>query len=125
MDFALDQTTGDLTTQNNSLFFVDGLDAVVQEIVIKFQFFLGEFFLDTTLGMPWFQDILIKAPSFAVVQEICKNCILQTPGVVSLNSFNLDLNAGGRSASLSFQATATNGVINFTQQIELPNIMLS
>lgn len=125
MDFAIDPLTGDIQLQENSIFFVEEVAAVVQEVSIKFQMFYGEFFLDTTLGMPWFQDILVKAPSFAVIQEVCKNCILQTPGILTLNSFDLDLNAADRSAALSFNATATDGVINFTQQIELPNVLIN
>ncbi len=120
MDFALNQTTGDIDVQNNTLYFVDGLSAISQEVAIRFRGFLGEWFLDTSLFMPWFEDVFIKAPSFAVVQEICKNCILETPGVIALNTFNLNLNAGGRSASLSFTAQAQSGTINFSQQIELP-----
>ena len=122
MDIALDPTTNDIALQSNGLYFVDGVDAIAQQLRITFQGFLGEWFLDTTLFMPWFQDVLIKAPSFAVVQEIFKNAILETQGILSLNDFQLNLDLGARTATLSFSALSANGPIDFSQAVQLPII---
>lgn len=120
MDIALDPTTNDIAIQDNGLYFVDGVDAIAQQLRVTFAGFYGEWFLDTTLFTPWFQDILIKAPSFTVVQEIFKNMILQTQGVVALVAFNLSLSSGQRTASLEFSAISTSGMIDFSQQVQLP-----
>ena len=123
MDFALNQQTNDLDVVNNSLYFVTGNAAISQEIFIRFNGFYGEWFLDTTLFMPWFQDILIKAPNFAVVNELCKNCILDTPGVIGLQSYNLaPSNLSTRAYLLQFVAITSTGVIDFSQEIELPSV---
>lgn len=121
MDFALDLTTGDIgLNDQGNIYLVDGIDAIVQHLFIRFRFFLGEWAFDTSLGMPWFQDVLIKAPSFAVIQEVCKNEILSTPGITSLQNFDLNLDFGARACNLSFNAICQQGPINFNQLIELP-----
>lgn len=120
MDFALNPLTNDLDVRNNSLYFVEGIQAIAQQLRITFAGFYGEWFLDKTLFMPWFQDVLIKAPSFTVVQEIFKNAILNTQGVISLNFFNLEIDAATRRANLSFSANTTSGNIDFSQAVQLP-----
>jgi hypothetical protein len=83
---------------------------VAQSIYTTLRMFQGEWFLDTTLGTPWFQSILgVKTP-IGIVQQILKNIIVTRPGVQSLNSFSLTP-TGGRSYTLSFTASLVNGKV--------------
>lgn len=112
-------TAGDLELSNNELKLTEGVDAIRQHLVEKFRLYLGEYFLDTSVGVPWFQEILIKAPSFTVVQERLKAVILSTPGVLGLTRFAFDFNAVTREAALDFQALVTDGFIDFSQIVEI------
>jgi len=119
-DIALD-ADGDVDVVNNSIYLNDGLEAIRQHMQIRFQLFLGEWFLDEEAGVPWFRDVLIKNPSFVVVQEILKTVVLDTPGVIELLAFDFSYDAKVREANLSFQALTTDGFIDFNQIVEVSN----
>ena len=116
--FALD-IDGDLELVDNSFRLNSGVEAIAQHLKVKFQLFLGEWFLDTTLGVPYYQDILIKKPSFVVVQEILKNVILETAGVLELESFDINFDSTIRTFSLEFKAQTDDGPIDFSQKVEV------
>lgn len=114
-----DPFDGDLDLTNNEVTTVDGADAIRQHLQIRFQFFLGEWFLDVTIGVPWFRDILIKQPSFPVVQDVLKNTALDTPGVIELTKFVFDFVSSDREASLEFDCLSDEGPIDFSQIVEV------
>ena len=110
---------GDFVIENNSLVEIDGLEAIRQHMTIRFQIFFGEWFLDTSIGVPWFRDVLVKNPSFNVVMQVLKDVILDTPGVLQIITFEFDYTEGTREVSLDFQALTTEGVLDFSQIVEL------
>ena len=116
--FQLDNE-GELQITNNSLTLTEGVEAIRQHLKARFQLFLGEWFLDTDIGVPWFRDILIKKPSFVVVQEILKNTVLDTPGVLELTAFEFDFNSTIREANFEFSCLTDEGPIDFSQIIEI------
>lgn len=115
-DIALD-TDGDLLIENNSLVLARGDDAIVQQLLIRFKFFLGEWFLDTRIGVPYFGEILIKNPDLSRVRGIFKQLILTTPGIASLESFALEVEGVTRKATVTFRARKTDGeILNFNEE---------
>lgn len=116
--FLLDEN-GDLDTENNALKLTEGIDAIRQHLFEKFRLYLGEYFLDTSVGVPWYQEILVKAPVLSVVQERLKATILETPGVLELTRFAFDFNPITREADLDFQVRVTGGFIDFSQIVEI------
>ena len=85
--FQLDRD-GDLLLTNNALTLTTGLEAIRQHLQCKFRLFMGEWFLDLEAGVPWFQEVFKKNTSFVVLQEIFKDTILTTPGVIELNAIS-------------------------------------
>lgn len=112
--FQLDQTTGDLDTQNNELTLTQGNEAIRQHLQCRLRLFLGEWFLDTTLGVPWFTQVLVKQQAFSVVRELLKKEILDTRGVISITKFEFDFDSVLRVATLEFSCMAQEGPIDFT-----------
>ena len=109
-DIALD-SDGDLLIENNSLVLVKGDDAIVQHLTIRFRFFLGEWFLDTRLGIPYFREILIKNPDLSRVRGIFRQVVLTTPGIESLVEFGLDFESAIRKLTVNFRARKTDGEV--------------
>lgn len=103
-DLALDQTNFDLDISQDDLFFFTGSDAIAQHLKIRLRLFKGEWFLDTRVGIPYYQSILLKNPNLAVVRNIFRRAIVTTPGVESLDRIDLDLDAATRVLSLAFSA---------------------
>lgn len=116
MDFKLG-SDGDLVFENNDLVLVDGQDAIKQNLTMRLQEFYGEWFADSTVGVPWFSEILLKNVSLLVVQEILKAVILETRNITDIISFTFDLE--NREATLSTKALSTNGIIDFSIAIDL------
>ena len=111
MDLALSTVTGDLLLSNGDLATVDGADGITQFLSQRLKFFLTEWFLDETLGMPYFDTILVKNPDEALVSSVFKKEILNTPGVDSLIQFTLDFDVPSRTLTVSLLAKTTAGEI--------------
>lgn len=117
-DIALDlnplsPTVNDILIQNNDLVLVDGSQAILQDLLQRLRFFYGEWFLDITLGIDYFNQILVKNPNLGNINAIMINTIVTTPGIQQLNSYNLTTNYITRQVFIQFSAQTTKGQINY------------
>lgn len=106
-DIELDEKTG-------AIRMVSDGDEVCQNVRCRLLFYLGEWFLDTTVGVPYFQEIFTKPAEISLVESRLKNEILSTPGIASLDSFSTNFNAITRELRVSFSATTTYGSVSST-----------
>jgi hypothetical protein len=83
-------------------------EEVQQNLWLRFQFFLGEWFLDPEAGVPWFTKILGVKNSDDNVSRILQYVITSCPGVASLSSFSL--NRSGRAIAPRFACKLADGV---------------
>jgi hypothetical protein len=86
------QLTGDLLTY------------VTQKLRQRLRFFLGEWFLDRRLGVPYFESVFVSNPDLALLSSLFRQTILQTRGVGSINSLVLRFDRKARMLFVSFQA---------------------
>lgn len=107
MDLALDPDTGDLLIEDFDAQLVRDLDSVEQDLRVRLQFFLGEWFLDTTVGIPFYEDILVKNPNIPNIESILKAKILETEDVIELLSF--DTAFENRILTVSFEVRTEYG----------------
>jgi hypothetical protein len=81
-------TNGDYTlTGTGNDYYVDSAQAVAQAIQAGLALLQGEWFLDTSQGMPWRTEVLGKytAPGY---DSVIKSQILSTAGVQSISSYS-------------------------------------
>ena len=102
-------SSGDIFTRNYGLARISGNEQMAQRISTRLKLLLGEWFLDTGQGVPWFERILVKSPNRAIVQGVLKRTIIQTPGVNELVSFDIRENTVSRKIVVSFAVTTNNG----------------
>lgn len=117
MDLKINQTTYDLAVENYDLVLNSGLDLAEQRILQSLKFFLGEWYLDVNSGIPYFRDILIKAPDQNTVESVLKNAILQTEGVIELRSFSVEYENSPRLLRLSFRVLTDAGIVTINEAI--------
>lgn len=86
-----------------------GADAVVQTITTRLRLFRGEWWLDTTAGMPWFEEVFEGGQDLRRIESALKTQILATPGVEAILSFDLDFTASTRELSVSFEVDTIYG----------------
>lgn len=100
---------GDLDVSTGRFETLTGPEYAVQKIRQRFKLFLGEWFLDTTLGVPWFQSILIKNPSLGLIQSIGRDILLAVPGIVGVRQIEAQFDAPSRTLSLAYVAIYVTG----------------
>lgn len=98
-----------------------GANPVLQDILQTLRFFLGEWFLNNTEGVPYFQQILVKNPDQSKIDAIFSNLILGRPGVEQLSSYNFTVNNAQRILDVSFRCVTTRGVVNYSGSIATGN----
>jgi hypothetical protein len=116
-DLKLD-TDGDLAIEMNDLVLTSGEFSIRQHLAMRLRMFFGEWFLNRGLGVPYFQRVFIKNPSVAVLNNVFTSAILNTPGVNSIESLTFSL-SNARALTVSFRARTSEGVLNFSEQIEV------
>ena|ERR1700712_5401761 len=121
MDIRLDSDDGDAVFINGPL-TVDGItykaqDVVAQRLTIRLRTWLGEWFLDTTYGVPYIQRILVKNVSKTTVDNILREEILSEIGVLEIQNFTSSFDAGTRQYSCSFVVLTREGSASVTVAI--------
>jgi len=101
-DFALDKDTHDLLVVGGNLQLVDAADQLEQNLKIRLQFFNAEWFLNTTNGLPFYSDILVKNPNIPNIDSIIKAEILDTDGVLELLEYISAFDNSAREYSIDF-----------------------
>lgn len=96
-------------------FFVDTAEGVAQNVVTRLSLWQGQWFLDTSDGTPWLQQILGK---HSVVDQIIKSRILDTPGVVAISSYESIINNDTRSMTVSATIDTEYGTATLGTEIQ-------
>lgn len=105
--------TFDMTFGSSGLnFLVDSPAAVGQVVQTSLLLWLGEWFLDTTLGMPWIESVFGKHSQDTADLSV-QNYILDVQGVVDIQNYVSVNNQSTR----KYLATCTiNTIFGQTQQ---------
>lgn len=86
-------------------------DEVYQRLLVRFNFFRGEWFLNLDEGTPYYGEILVKNPSDRIIRLVFTTLILGTVGVAALPLFSYSLDSRARTLSLTFRATLRDGSV--------------
>lgn len=110
-NLTLDPLTNDLTlTTGRNLAVVENAeDALAQKLATKLRMFAGEWFLDRSLGVPFYESILKKNVDINNVNTIFRAQILTTPGVAEIVSFETELDRDLRKYTINFTVRTTAG----------------
>jgi hypothetical protein len=99
----------DIQFLDGDLVLSRGLPAVTQQIAIALKTVKGEWFLDETIGVPYFTNILGKKFSLGTVQQIVREAIQAIDSVVSIERLAVDFDALTRKCSVDFVVKTTFG----------------
>lgn len=114
-DLALSTVDFDVLIENDAMEIVDGDDAIVQHLKLRLQFFFAEWFLDKRLGVPYIEQILVKNPNLGAVRNIIREVVLETPGIASIDRFDLSVDAIIRKLTVYVTAVKDDGeILDFT-----------
>ena len=86
-------------------------DSVRQAITIRLRWFLEEWRLGPSFGIPYYEDVLIKNPNIVRIKQIFQDAILTVDEVDDATVLDFVLNNQTRKAVLSFEAIAGAEII--------------
>lgn len=115
IDFKLDTKSRDLSFPLQPL---DGAERVAQAIGIRLRCWLGEWFLDTTHGVPYLEKVLGKVSRPEIVEAVLRNQILTVAGVKSIKNFSLQIDPLTRRALVNYAAESKEGLVKGSVSIQ-------
>jgi hypothetical protein len=101
----------DLALAAGDAVLTDGANRVRQGIDIALRIWLGEYFLDSDVGVPYLETIIVKSPSLPSIEAALRAVIRSVDGVQSVDSLTAMIDRRARSLSVSFTATSSYGLI--------------
>lgn len=90
---------------------ISGAAQVAQLVKCRLLTLMGEWKLDSSIGLPWFEAIFTKQVRPADIEAAIANIIRGTPGVQQLISIEVDADYRARSLGISFSAISDYGDI--------------
>ena len=110
-DIAADINTSDIVLQNGDILMIDNAERVAQQIQITLRFWLGEWFLNTTDGVPYLDYILVKQPNMAHIRQILTEQIQSVEGVKAVTDMELTFDQRKRSLLVEYTADTDYGLV--------------
>jgi hypothetical protein len=121
-DLALSEASHDLLIVNGDLMLIDDAERIAQQIKITLKFFLCEWFLDTSKGVPYLEYVLVKNPNMNHIRAIFREKILDVPGVTGLSKIELSHDRKARALSVNYEAETTTGLLTRREVLEYGSI---
>ena len=110
-DIAADINTSDIVLQNGDILMIDNAERVAQQIQITLRFWLGEWFLNTTDGVPYLEYILVKQPNMAHIRQILTEQIQSVEGVKAVTNMELTFDQRERHLLVEYTADTDYGLV--------------
>ena len=83
---AVDENNDTFLDQNGNVAIVDNDESLRQRLIQRLKTFLGEWFIDETIGVPYFQQILQSGIDINIVSNIITNEILKENEVIQVQA---------------------------------------
>ncbi len=110
-DLLLTTDTHDLAIIDYDLQFTNGKQLTVQKLKQTLWLFQGEWFLNNAVGMPYFDDVLIKNASLSRIETLYIRAIQSVPEVLDILSLDVSLDNAKRTLSVNFTVRDNDGNI--------------
>lgn len=111
MNLALDTNHDIFLTAGGQLATVQDEDELLQRIKTRLLTFLGEWWLDVELGVPYFQQILGFKPDLTLYRTLFTAATQAVTGVVSVDSMEVFYTAATRTLTVRFTCTGELGTV--------------
>jgi hypothetical protein len=92
---------------------------VAQALRQRLRFWLGEWFADPGIGMPYLQRLLGKGVSVGDITSAVRNEVLKDPRVSKVDWIRASI-ASNRTATCDFQATLADGTTTGAIKVSIP-----
>jgi hypothetical protein len=110
-DLLIDTSTDDIyvSPTGGVRLTADVSEDAAQRLRTKLRRFLGEWFLDVRLGVPYYRDIFLKSPNLPVIRSLFSAQIAGDVAVARLESLTMDFDPVTRRLDVTFVARLVTG----------------
>lgn len=110
-DFALNWDTWDAYVSGGKIAEVtDGVEEMKQRIAIALKTLLGEWFLDTSRGLPYLTEILKKNPKLNQITSRVRAYLMTIEGVTGVRSVKVDPPTSERDLNINVDCETVEGI---------------
>lgn len=117
LDLALNAKSHDLIVNDADLMAIDNAERVAQQIKIQLLTWRGEWFLDTTHGVPYLDYILVKNPSIELIRSIFREQIMSVDDVNDVVDIEIDYDVKTRIMTVAYEASTSYGLITRKEKL--------
>lgn len=117
MDYKLD-ASGDLDLSSGDFEVIEGDDEIVQYLFVRTNLQVGEIDHAPSIGIPWFENVLVVGPSDDMLRFAFLPTWETTPGVEEVVRLDFSDVGSDRRLTITGQVTTENGPVDFTTTIE-------
>ena len=111
-NLAIDQTTGDLLLSKGQIGQVFGADAAGQVVSTDLKTFLGEFWLDRSFGIPYYELVFKKTTDLSAIKTMYIEKILARPEILKVTRFDMDVNGATRKLRIVLGMLTSEGFVD-------------
>lgn len=108
-------SAGDYTLGSGADFLANSPEAVAQAVQTRLALWAGEWFVDTSDGMPWAGDVLGKRFQRNNPDSAIKSRILGTPGVTELLEYSSAFDGETRKFTVTAKINTAYGTATLTE----------
>lgn len=113
----LDPTTHDIII-NRGTEKVGGVDYVAQLVKTNLLFLLGEWDLDETLGIDWY-NMMGKNYDLSIIQGIVTQAIVDTQGVTDITSVDITIDRPTRILTMTYTGIADGSIFTDSADVNI------
>lgn len=117
LDLALNAKSHDLIVNNADLMVIDNAERVAQQIKVQLLTWRGEWFLDTTHGVPYLDYILVKNPSIELIRSIFREQIMSVDDVSDVVDIEIDYDVKTRIMTVAYEASTSYGLVTRKEKL--------
>lgn len=113
-NFMIDRVTGDFATTADGTQIAQTLrtiDTIEQRIRTRLQTFRGEWYLDEGLGVPYFEEVMVKNPDVKRVRALLLTALLSVEGVKQVTQFEVAFIPGERRFTVNFHCISDDNEV--------------
>lgn len=103
--------THDLMIRDGDIELIGGADRVAQEIKITLLTWLGEWFLDQRVGVPYLENVLVKNPDMNYIRAILRKKVANVDGVKNVVSLDAAYDRKTRLLNVEYEAQTEFGLV--------------
>lgn len=117
LDLALNAKSHDLIVNNADLMVIDNAERVAQQIKVQLLTWRGEWFLDTTHGVPYLDYILVKNPSIELIRSIFREQIMSVDDVSDVVNIEIEYDVKTRIMTVAYEASTSYGLVTRKEKL--------